>query len=249
MRLPPILIALALPLALAVAQAAANERDDWYDIEVIVFEHKTGPGAAAEAWSLDPGVPATELAIEAAPPPGELPRLLTELLPAIDVRLPYRRLDPAELRLERLYNRLTVSADYEPLLHVGWRQPANPDQPVRGVRVHSPTPVETDRPPPSTLFIDTSATRAPAPRARIVDGVVSLQRSRFLHLNIDLLLSEPATGTTDAGLFSIFSRRENRATSWRLQAQRRIRVNEVHYFDHPVFGVIIQVTPHTPPSN
>ncbi len=259
MRLTRILIALSLALAWP---AAADERDDWYDIEVIVFEHKAGPGTAAEAWSLDPGAPAIELAVEAAPVaepfPGPFPEPFTDLLaapageqseplPPAEPDSPYRQLEPVELKLERLYNRLTVSTEYEALLHFGWRQPANPDRPAQGVRVHSP--LETiPAPPPSTLFIDTTATRAPAPRAKTIDGVISLQRSRFLHLNVDLLLSEPAAASVEAGLFSIFSRRESRPASWRLQAQRRIRVNEVHYFDHPVFGVLIQVTPHTPPS-
>lgn len=240
------LTAIALMLPLAILPAAGNERDDWYDIEIIVFEHKAGPGAAAELWTPDPGAPAVETAIEPAPPPGMLPPLLTESMPVADVRMPYRQLDASELRLERLHNRLTVSGDYEPRLHLGWRQPANPDQPVRGVRVRMPEKMSVGdhQLPAGALFIDTRAVRAPLPRAAVVDGVVSLQRSRFLHLSLDLLLLEPSLETAETGLFSIFSRRESRQKVYRLQAQRRIRANEVHYFDHPVIGVLVQVTPH-----
>jgi hypothetical protein len=31
---------------------------------------------------------------------------------------------------------------------------------------------------------------------------------------------------------------------YRLQQSRRMRSNEVHYLDHPLFGIIVQVTPY-----
>jgi hypothetical protein len=237
-RLP---IIITLLLALAPLTAEAEERDDWYDIELIIFEHKAPPGGAAEAWALDPGAPAFGEAVELAPVAGE-----AQLLPAAGVRMPYRRLDASNLRLQRLVSRLTASGNYESLLHVAWRQPASSAQPVRSVRVHSGLSGQASEPgpPPGTLFIDTRTVRVPAPRVTPVDGLVSLQRNRFLHVNLDLLLAEPAAETAETGLFSIFSRRESRPQVYRLQAQRRIRVNEVHYFDHPVFGAIVQVRPY-----
>ncbi len=240
-----LLIALAVPLFAVLPLRAADLPDDWYEIELIVFEHKTSPGRSAEVWTPEPAGPDVDQAVELAPPREETPQALSALLPAADIRVPYQRLDAGEMRLERLYNRLTVSGEYTPLLHLAWRQPANPDQPVRGVRVRS----EADKSdatltlPPSALFIDTRSVRAPAPRAATVDGVVALQRSRFLHLSLDLQFTEPAADTGESGLFSIFTRRDDRAEVFRLQGQRRIRVNEVHYFDHPVIGVIVQVRP------
>lgn len=240
-----LLTIIALLLAF-VPLSSAETQDDWYDIELIIFEHKATPGAAAESWIADPGAPDLGQAIELAPPLDIAPHPHPELLSGATVRMPYRKLDASELKLGRLFNRLTVSGVYMPLLHVAWRQPANPSQPVRGVHV-SNTPIEQADDwhlPSSDLFIDTRTMPAPASNVAAVDGIVSLQRTRFLHMNLDLLLSDPAAEAAESSMFSIFSRRENRPKVYRLQAQRRIRVNEVHYFDHPVIGVIVQVSPY-----
>jgi len=75
----------------------------------------------------------------------------------------------------------------------------------------------------------TSARRAPEvligedPEAA-VRGLVQLTRARFLHVRVDLTYD-------DAG------------ERYRLRASRRMRSNELHYIDHPVFGVLVVVTP------
>ncbi len=239
------LLTLIALLPAFVPLSAAEAQDDWYDIEFIIFEHKAPPGAAAELWTTDPGAPAFDQAVELAPPPGETPQLLSELRPLAEVRMPYQKLDVSELKLEQLVNRLTVSGIYAPLLHVAWRQPASTGQPVRSVRIHTPPSRQASGPVllSDTQLIDTLSVGEPTPPAA-VDGIISLQRNRFLHINLDLLLSEPAAEAARSGVFSIFNRQESRPKVFRLQGQRRIRVNEVHYFDHPVIGVIVQVTPY-----
>lgn len=60
-------------------------------------------------------------------------------------------------------------------------------------------------------------------------GSVRLRVTRFLHADVDMafLAEVPATGA---------------AVHVHLQESRKIRLNEVHYFDHPLFGVILQVS-------
>ena len=69
-------------------------------------------------------------------------------------------------------------------------------------------------------------------------GSIKLIRERFLHLDIDLSLTpSPATPVADTGDASpdpVFHLRE----------KRRLRSGELHYFDHPVYGVIAKVTPY-----
>jgi hypothetical protein len=59
-----------------------------------------------------------------------------------------------------------------------------------------------------------------------LDGTVTLVRERFLHLDVDLVLQ------------SIYT----------LDETRRVRSGERHYFDHPMFGVIAEVTPYSAPA-
>lgn len=57
-----------------------------------------------------------------------------------------------------------------------------------------------------------------------VFGTVQVSRARFLHLNMDLLLRDAAG-------------------SYRFTNHRRMRSNELHYIDHPMFGVLVIATP------
>lgn len=58
-----------------------------------------------------------------------------------------------------------------------------------------------------------------------LEGLVRLTRGRFLHLDTDLLLRDP-----------------NSSQPYRVQLNRRMRSNELHYLDHPKLGIIFRAT-------
>lgn len=57
----------------------------------------------------------------------------------------------------------------------------------------------------------------------LLDGTIAVRRNRYLHADVDLLYKKEVTA--------------------RLTHSRRLRSNEVHYIDHPLFGVILSVSP------
>ena len=57
-----------------------------------------------------------------------------------------------------------------------------------------------------------------------VQGVVQLSRSRFLHVKADLVYQDVDR-------------------SYRFTARRKMRSNELHYLDHPMFGLLVIATP------
>ncbi|HTE40433.1 MAG TPA: CsiV family protein [Steroidobacteraceae bacterium] len=59
-----------------------------------------------------------------------------------------------------------------------------------------------------------------------VTGTVSMVRGRYLHMTVELSFVSPIDGKR-----------------YVLREQRRMRSGEKHYFDHPVFGVVVLVTP------
>ncbi len=63
-----------------------------------------------------------------------------------------------------------------------------------------------------------------------VDGVVRVDRGHYLHFRPDLLLSRSAAAET-AG------------AQYRMNTPRRMRSKEVHYLDHPLFGILVLATP------
>jgi hypothetical protein len=70
------------------------------------------------------------------------------------------------------------------------------------------------------------------PDGTIIEGTVTLARERYLHLYVDLVMY------SDDGLTPPF----------RLAAHRRMRSRELHYIDHPRFGVLAIVTPRYAPG-
>ena len=226
----------------------------WHQVEVIVFSHLQ-PEVGGEVWPVNPGMPQAEFSIEllTAAPPSE-PALSPEDAPL----RPYLALGQERRRLGGIYRRLRLSAEYRPLLHAAWLQPALRGRSTRAVRLDS------------NLFEQSAATRpeltwaelaggwsAPAspglgrseppgwrpfyrpPQLRY-DGFVRLRSARFLHLDIDFAyFLAPDEGGSGAALTL---GGEARADYARLTESRRVRLNEIHYFDHPLFGLIVQVS-------
>ncbi len=112
---------------------------------------------------------------------------------------------------------LENSRDYEVLYHRAWRQLAYDK------RNSVAYPVETE--------IENG-------KQKSVRGRVRLIRERFLHLDVDLFLMA-LQGQASASP-------DNRIPQFQLNEKRRIRSGELHYFDHPRFGMIARVTPYRP---
>jgi peptidoglycan-binding protein CsiV len=206
-----------------------------YEVEVIVFAHRDfdpteesfdqtlngfdgAPAALREVPSFDESTFAPRDAPQTSvfEPLAEVDPLAAERAEAQRVR-PLR---PDELKLGVEYRKLRAISAYEPLVHAGWVQPGLP---------------ETDAVP-----IDLGTLGVLNPR-----GTVRVHLSRFLHITLDLTYqakgSAPATTATRPvgdGLDEIVL-----APQYRLRATRSARSNELHYFDHPAFGVLVRVTP------
>jgi hypothetical protein len=78
-------------------------------------------------------------------------------------------------------------------------------------------------------------------------GTVRVHLSRFLHITLDLTYQGAGSATPRVaagdGLDEIVL-----APQYRLKTTRSARSNELHYFDHPAFGVLVRVTPVPAPD-
>jgi hypothetical protein len=128
-----------------------------------------------------------------------------------------RLLRPEELKLGNEYRKLGGLRAYLPLVHAGWVQPGLP---------------EADAEP-----FDLGVLGVLNPR-----GTIRVHLSRFLHITVDL------TYRADAASASDFAPTESLdelvfAPRYRMTATRSSRSGELHYFDHPAFGVLVRITP------
>jgi hypothetical protein len=129
-------------------------------------------------------------------------------------------LPKSQFRLSAQRNALARSAPYRPIAHLAWRQVVPSRQRAKPVVL---------------------AGRQHRPDRAYVDGLVRVAVERYLHLDLDLKLHLPASAAQASS-----DDYEYGVAEIRLRQQRRMRSKELHYFDHPRFGVIALITPYKP---
>jgi len=196
------------------------------------------PGLAADG-AADAGADA---AAEVEMDPRE--RLLERLArwEAEQLRQSYRWLEADALQLRPHARQLARGGAQRILFHGAWQQPV----PAR------------DAPEPILLL---SGARLPAdlygPPLQRLQGTVAVTLGRFLHVAARLWLHEPAATLAPEALVRPTSgqaalagrlRQALAPSYFELDESRRVRSEELHYLDHPRFGVLVQVLPVTPPA-
>jgi hypothetical protein len=257
----------ALAFALTSLAVLAQGQDAWYTIELIVFEQIESTGLPSERWPLDPGRPPVDEAIQLAVA-GELAVTMDEARPQASVqeRRAFELLPEDELSLRETWARLRRSRDYRPVLHLGWRQPGFTREEARAVHVRSAPAEPAVRRTTPRRFERADGGLATWIEPRKLEGTLRLYRSRYLHIEADLLYYRPdaaplplsgpdasGNGIADQSLTAADVAGPEAGLArppvlFRMTTQRRMRSRELHYLDHPLFGVIVLATPYEPPA-
>ena len=223
-----LLILLSLPL---IAQAAGtppapSRAPNWYDVELIVFRYTDPSAGALETWPVNPGMPDWDSAIPLNP---------------TGSGLPYMQLAASSFRLSNAWQKLSRSPDYQPLMQVAWTQPAIDRASALFVRIGTPpsaAPAVSATPAPSAA----SSTAAVTP----VYGIARLSTTGpYLHFDLDLVYrGAPAkVSIPDSSQSAASGNATPQFQYYRLTQDRRIDAGKLNYFDHPLFGVLVLVSP------
>jgi len=130
----------------------------------------------------------------------------------------FQAVEPSHYRLQGEWSRLQASGEYHPLLHTAWIQPGLPPEQAVGV------------------ILEAGAASENLGGAKPLSGVIKVELTRYLHLDANLLYRRPiktAAGNDGAPAFE----------TYQLNESRRMRSKEIHYLDHPMFGMIALITP------
>jgi hypothetical protein len=191
-----------------------------YRVEIIVFEN-----LRRDARPEDPGRPPMPPPVTIADALGDDPLIAGEDLPREAAVEDPGMLTPAEplffapadeFSLAEAWARLRRSSAYRPLLHEAWTQPGVEQSRTRPVDLATLAQVRR---------VGGASAAAAVPETDVLDGEVTLYRSRYLHLGLELSYTD-RNGEVLA-----------------LNGSRRIRSNELHFFDAPSLGVIAWVAP------
>ena len=219
--------------ALAQPAAAPTPPIPQYQVEIIVFAHREfDAGEEHFAQELAPlradqSLLEVPLYVQPSPPltTGPATAAPDPASAPVDDPLAFRLLAADQLQLNTEYRKLTNGGAYRPVLHAGWVQPGLPE----------------DQAKPFDLAL--LGVRNPR-------GSVRVYLSRFLHVSLDVSYQDgtaPAAPATEPVGNEL--REVALAPRYRLNTERQTRSGELHYFDHPAFGVLVRVTPVQPANS
>lgn len=176
-----------LLLMTGVAPAAPTDKDNLYEVEVVVFENK-------HAQSGDEFGPGGK---NSTPIPG-LDNAIVPTAPTTGSH-----------KLAGSTAQLKKYGQYRVLSHQRWIQPMDAKGGVKARRIGA---------------------------GGELDGLVKVYMSRYLHADVHLVFKDEQWGG------GLFGGERGGARYYRIDEQRRVKSQEVHYYDHPRFGVLLRVS-------
>ena len=205
-----------------------------YAVNIIRFGDGSSSAAGNELFLPDAAQTDASAADEVIPEFGDLmtPEVMADdsleleevVLPSVAVNLAATPRN--ELTLQEVYSELDRLDAYEPVLWTGWTQDAierdmSPEIPLRRI----------GNAPPG------------------FDGSLQLYLNRFLHLVVDLTMTEaalpgqlPPDRATAGGLFADSRDQRSSLVRMRISEDRIMKNGDLRYFDHPKFGLLATVT-------
>jgi hypothetical protein len=215
---------MATTLALLVLSSQVVMADaPWYQVEVIVFRYANTVVAGREQMLklkmrpdfrdaqplADPDTQSRDDELRASP---------NEV--GIAGPRAFESLARGELTTAGIVQRLRSVQAYDPVLHVGWRQPAQGAGRTSSVLLSNHAPTSAFRGTPPADQLDAFSDEGPR-----LEGTLRVQSDRQLSVAVDFFNDD---GTSIG----------------RITERRAIRFKELNYFDDPSFGIIVQVTPY-----
>lgn len=227
-----IITALTLILLNSTAVQAATSN---YKVEVLVFSHLSSDALDDEIWPAINSLPA-------------LPSRSLDYYQADQANGYFTRLPKSSLSLSAKQASLRRSATYHVLFHEAWIQPVSGVKNQNRVRINGGD------------ILDNGLYQ--------LDGYISVDKGRYLHFRSDLFHSrqlspaesqrlltpnvvniptEDPAGAETGSDSSNGNRYLTQTTvpdflTVEMKSARRMRRNELHYIDHPLFGMLVRIT-------
>lgn len=245
-------------------------QDTRYRVELLVLTHLNHDQQPRELKHLEDYSPATDF-LTPPEPEEEGEEEEEESVEAADL---LEEQDPnALIHIEEMsdvmreaWRRLRLSGPFRPEQYLSWEQGS--EAPFPALRVHDLEVVMVDDPfaeqraellqqEQTTVFADNAGldalegTDEPGPPEPTVfyrlDGAVTLKRTRFLHLDLDLQLREALWDQESLPRVEVLApeNEQPRPSAFLVQAlqqSRQVKTGRMEYFDGPVLGVLAFVT-------
>jgi hypothetical protein len=207
---------------------SASASDTRYRVEMVFFAQTDEKAFFSEHWPLDEGLA------------GKASQEETRLK-AFDL------LAKSTMTLTDAATRLEKSPRYSVLSHIAWEQPGLAEDKAVSMPISGGTDFREEYPGRMESRWETDEAgqmiEIPGPASlNELDGSVKLVLGRYLHLYTDLVYRKPViVEQLDEETQEVLERRT--LFDIPVQSHRKMRSRELHYLDHPMIGILIEVTP------
>ena len=220
----------------------------YYDVEIVIIENLSETAKNSENWPLQVNLVPDEKTVELGQPQPKL----SKWLPAdVDLKESYKILDSKTYQLTDKVEKISESKTKRVIFHTAWRQP--------GLDKHKALPIYFKREVPAAPPVSNESSSEEEQQAdttpSVLDGILRVTLARYLHLEAELSYRKKLPKITDSdNPFSVLDNEnvrgdiEKQAIIHLKQDRRRMRSSELHYLDHPVLGILIQITPYEKPE-
>ena len=206
--------------------------ESWYQVEVIIFD-RINPDLGEEKW------------VNGEP---KIRSDMVELYPNHGINhdqglVPYMIMDEKNNRMNGIFRVLKLSSEYRPLIHLSWQQPATKRRQSRYIHMKYESENEVSKeeilaiPEEPNFIEDLTKTK------KIIDGSIRIRSNFYLHVDLDLYYFKNVYNDNQMINEEVeFSDSSFKELTIELKESRKIKLNEIHYFDNPMYGVILQVS-------
>ena len=198
--------------------------EQWYQVEMIIFGQNHSITTVREEMADNTFIPDSLTAVKLSP----------EGLSHMNRRgsVAFKLLAENHFILKHHYNKIQSNPTYTPVMHIAWRQPVAYRKKGFKVKIEGGKVfVDQGNPGNNENGNDNQAEVAGtqgSKQLREVSGTVVVKRSRYLHIKTDLLYRNKATAS-------------GQVKTYRMKGSRRMKSKELHYIDHPMFGMLVYI--------
>ena len=222
----------------------------YYDVEIVVIENMSEEQKDSEIWPLQVNLSKEEKTVKLGQP------VLAEWLPEdVDLKESYKVLNSSHYNLTSEVEKISESNTQRVIFHTAWRQPGLDKKIALPIyfkqEVPLPPVIKDENNGATTEDVSVATKTMPS----VLEGILRVTLARYLHFEAELTLQEklPEVKITD-NPFSVLDNENDREKIKKQgvihlkQDRRRIRSSELHYMDHPVLGMLINITPYEKPE-
>ena len=191
-------------------------------------------------------VPDPDQSLVLAPEPSILPDLQDAILLDDSALLhDFLPLPQEVLKLADQASALTESGKFRVLEHVIWLQPGLTKRHSIAVRIQAGLDYSSEfgEHEPVELIPEDQDLQQKHPINEL-DGTVRVVLGRYLHVFTDLVYRRPVDRNTNTeSVISDKPGHDRVLVDFPLKIHRKMRSKELHYIDHPLFGILVEIRP------